>query len=659
MGKPEKGNAQTPPVYQGQPGPQESRQCRDIFFLILFILFWGGMAVIAGFAIFSGDINRLRYGSDYLNNTCGIMNLQTGNRPSFDATNLKYLYYSYQVNSTTWEKMCVNECPKAGNMSALNFICRYGVSIAADESTKYSQVMNGSCSPVLFNSKPVLNRCVPTGNLTEIANFVLNGTSFNSSQSLSKVYDFVADDLNGRANLSKIYQSVAESWRVILGMAFAALAISFAWLILLNRLGGFMVWTTVFIANVATGGLAGFLFYNWHESKQPDPAFITTGTQLIDTKIYNEQTLLVLACIFGGIFALIFLISCAARRRISLAIQVIKETSVAIRAMPSIVFFPIIKYIALGLLFAWFVFIYALLSTSGTAVSNNIITKIDNTDVVDKFFVPTPERLLQFLQIYYILGLFWTWNWILAIWQCTIAGSIATWYWTRDKKAIPDLVVFRSFWRCFRYHLGSLAFGSLIIALVQLIRYLLLRLQQQLKASNNKVAQYITTCLQCFFACLERFLMILNKNAYIEIAVYGYSFCEAARTAFDLLVRNAFRVAVLDKVGDFLLFLGKLLITVVTTIIGLVILQRTNSQLGEFYAVPLIFIAVEAWFISSFFMSVLDMAIDTIFLCFCEDCERNDGTAQKPYFASESLRAFADKHKAAGAPDIGKENGKK
>ncbi|GAA6073781.1 choline transporter-like protein 2 isoform X1, partial [Tachysurus ichikawai] len=44
------------------------------------------------------------------------------------------------------------------------------------------------------------------------------------------------------------------------------------------------------------------------------------------------------------------------------------------------------------------------------------------------------------------------------------------------------------------------------------------------------------------------------------VAIYGKNFCTSAKDAFFLLMRNIIRVAVLDKVTDFLLFLGKLLI---------------------------------------------------------------------------------------------------
>ena len=40
-----------------------------------------------------------------------------------------------------------------------------------------------------------------------------------------------------------------------------------------------------------------------------------------------------------------------------------------------------------------------------------------------------------------------------------------------------------------------------------------------------------------------------------------------------------------------------------------------------------------AYLISHTFIGVYEMAIDTIFLCFCEDSARNDGI-NKPYYMS-------------------------
>ena len=108
--------------------------------------------------------------------------------------------------------------------------------------------------------------------------------------------------------------------------------------------------------------------------------------------------------------------------------------------------------------------------------------------------------------------------------------------------------------KCYRYHLGSLAFGSLIIAIVQMIRVLLEYVDAKLKGKENPVAKFFIKwvnwsfsskklsvqdewqhyvfyyfrivycvyvcffrCLKCCFWCLEKFLKFLNKNAYILV----------------------------------------------------------------------------------------------------------------------------------------------
>lgn len=46
------------PKYVDEPGPKEQRKCQDVFFLILFIVFWIGMFAIGGFAVRDGNFAR-------------------------------------------------------------------------------------------------------------------------------------------------------------------------------------------------------------------------------------------------------------------------------------------------------------------------------------------------------------------------------------------------------------------------------------------------------------------------------------------------------------------------------------------------------------------------------------------------------------------------
>ena len=56
------------------------------------------------------------------------------------------------------------------------------------------------------------------------------------------------------------------------------------------------------------------------------------------------------------------------------------------------------------------------------------------------------------------------------------------------------------------------------------------------------------------------------RNAYIMTAIYGYNFCSGARKSFTLLTKNAARAVVLDKVTDFVLFIGKVLVVVIVSV---------------------------------------------------------------------------------------------
>ena len=90
-----------------------------------------------------------------------------------------------------------------------------------------------------------------------------------------------------------------------------------------------------------------------------------------------------------------------------------------------------------------------------------------------------------------------------------------------------------------RFHTGSLAFGALIIAIIQLIRIILAYIQKKLKKNKeSKIAHAILTCMQCCFYLLEKVFKYINRQAYIEIAIYGYDFCTGACKAVKLILRN-------------------------------------------------------------------------------------------------------------------------
>lgn len=157
---------------------------------------------------------------------------------------------------------------------------------------------------------------------------------------------------------------------------------------------------------------------------------------------------------------------------------------------------------------------------------------------------------VQYMQIYNLFACFWMSCFVGALSDITLAGAFASYYWAfRKPTDVPAFPVLGAAGRALRYHLGSLAFGSLILAIVKIIRVILEFLYQKLHASQNKVAQIIFTLvffifrfvestfklyfcriLKCFFFCLEHILRILTKNAYIMVIKHLFSLSRFLKT---------------------------------------------------------------------------------------------------------------------------------
>lgn len=153
-----------------------------------------------------------------------------------------------------------------------------------------------------------------------------------------------------------------------------------------------------------------------------------------------------------------------------------------------------------------------------------------------------------YMQSLNIVGFFWLVFFCEAFGEMVLAGTFATWYWTFKKSDVPFFTLTTSVWRTIRHHMGTLAFGSLVITICHLIRLALEYVEKKLKKHDNPVFRLIIKCMKCYFWLLERFIKFVNKNAYIMCAVHGKGFCRSARDAFNLLLRNIIRVAVLNKV---------------------------------------------------------------------------------------------------------------
>lgn len=84
-----------------------------------------------------------------------------------------------------------------------------------------------------------------------------------------------------------------------------------------------------------------------------------------------------------------------------------------------------------------------------------------------------------------------------------------------------------------------------------------------MKNSDNAFAKVVACCCDCIMEQLEALLQYFVRNAYIIVALDGTSFIDSGKKAFRLLTENLIDVIALNNIGDFVLFLGRIFVTLI------------------------------------------------------------------------------------------------
>ncbi|KAM9384646.1 choline transporter-like protein 4 [Pholidichthys leucotaenia] len=690
-------------------GPINKRGCTDIICCILFLAVILGYLAVGILAWLYGDPRHVLYPRNSTGWYCGTG--ENKDRPNLFYFDLLKCAMSVNVIATALNgfqcpttQVCVKECPTGfwaatlldyGKQPDEVFdpnLCVPSINLNDPELNVKEIVDQELCPFFHIPTISVLGRCLPDVNLLggippDFAS--IPGLPSSTNETISLIKNGTGDILNGfnaRDIGVRIFEDFASAWPWILVGLLIAMVVSMLFLLLLRFIAPVMVW--VLIIGVLGAGAYGIWHCYWEYDgyKKRSASITDVGfTTNFDIYLQVQETWLAFLIIISVTEAIILLTLIFLRNRIRIAISIIQESSRAIGYMMSALAYPLVTFVLILVCVAYWGATALYLATSGAPVYKVVAlnstangcegingTTYCNPENFSSTAYPTCpsahcifikyneeglfQRNLFNLQIYNAVAFLWCVNFVIALGQCTLAGAFASYYWAFNKPAdIPMFPVCGGFIRSLRYHVGSLAFGSLILTLVQIVRIILEYIDHKTKSSQNAIARFILCCMKCCLWCLEKFIKFLNRNAYIMIAIYGKNFCVSAKNAFKLLMRNILRVVVLDKVTDLLLFFGKLLVVGGVGVLsffffsGRILLPGSTfrSETLNYYWMPIITVVFGSFLIAHGFFNVYNMCVDTLFLCFLEDLERNDGSLQKPYYMSKDLMKILNKSNKA------------
>lgn len=360
-------------------------------------------------------------------------------------------------------------------------------------------------------------------------------------------------------NVQSVSESIILNRRVILGSVLLALVLGFGYTFFLQ----YCTWLVVLVSLLGLfvgGGYTSVLSFKKYRALQAS----SDSTE-------NQEKMQSLAGFYKWVAYLLWLtlllllvaVLCL-WSRIKLAVSVMEAAAEFVSQTKTVVLVPALSaLIGCGYLAFW---LYAFLGYYATGQVTHDpkypwgkITISDETDMSVKL---------------HIFALFWNMAFLLTCSHFIIATATAIWYFrgaAREEERHPLL---KGLWWIFRYHLGTIAFGSLILAIVWLLRVITQYIHEEAKRNKkaDKLARCLIACTLCLLKVLEKFVKFFNKHAYIECAVRSTNYCVSARNGMNVVGSNLMRFGVLHGLGEIVMFINVLFMSLSGTFIGYIML---------------------------------------------------------------------------------------
>lgn len=631
--------------YEYRAGHKPHR-CTDILCLLLFAAAIGFLGYITNYAIENGDYRRLYHGIDYRGRLCGVDTNDNGTVLG------EYLFWC-----PTGHVDIPDGVPIPTNLTITGLDLEHPICVKgcpADSSTFTNCVQ----LPPVLGDPVVLDQ--GTGTFEQMVTYNFKAMPNYPTKIFAHRYcmpddptlnEMVMDNLAGD-HVSKAMAEAGEfvsAWLPLLLSSIIAFICGYVFLLIIRCFAWCLVILCTFILTVGCyvgGGV--FMAAAFHED--------VTATDNKTWDIIIGVCLLVVGVFFT-------ILSCCCWGSVKTAVGCVEAACECMFAMPSLIIEPFVNLVfklgLLGVLVAGFLRLLSCGDIKKLSLQEVAAISLPGSNIKGVFRSFEFSETEVWYLLYYGFMIFWVMELMTALGQFVISYAVQLWYFTpyeqdgSGKDDVPSCAIFRGYAKGLFFHLGSLAFGSLIVALLSMIRIILQILSKQAEAASggNKVVGCCIKGCQCCIWCFERFIKFLNKNAYMDIAITSSNFCVAARRAMGVILENVAAIAFLNGATWVIEWLGLAAITsgaVYTSYIMVTSIAPFNDTTDEHYVeAPTLFAVIAgfvAFVIARAFMTVFDTTADSVLYCFAVDQERrkNGEYGANDRFAPPKLSELID-----------------
>jgi len=359
---------------------------------------------------------------------------------------------------------------------------------------------------------------------------------------------------------------------------------------------------------------------------------------------------LVTGIAFGVIGFLVLCIMVCAHNSIDTAVKVVEVAVKCISQVPCMLTMPIVDSVTKIAMFFSCVYVLFLLVSCGTVEPHNI-TNIQGEDVagIRRSFHWTDCQLAYIAT--YLFGIFWLLELSTALGQFVLSYAVVHWYYTPNPKHnFTGTSLIWGYVYGLTFHLGTIAFGSFLIALLRFIRFILAVVSNASKANQSPdaaLARCIACIVQCCLKCIQECIEHINKNAYIDVAINNTNFCEAAKHVLQFILQEAAAIAILHGACFIFTVAGVVSIAGSTGYITYLLVttqERWTAEDSPHHVNSPRLVAIVATVLSAFiayaFMAIFDHTADTLLYTYSWNKHHGHNTADD--YAPEELKNLTE-----------------
>ncbi|KAK0266292.1 pH nine-sensitive protein 1 [Friedmanniomyces endolithicus] len=204
----------------------------------------------------------------------------------------------------------------------------------------------------------------------------------------------------------------------------------------------------------------------------------------------------------------------------------------------------------------------------------------------------------------------------------TISGVYGAWYFSPNNP--PKGATRGALRRALTYSFGSISLGSLVVALINLLRQACSVAQQQNGSTGNFATDCAFCILQCFLGLLDWAVQFINRYAFSYMALYGKSYFESAKATWRLIKDRGIDALVNECLIGPVLTMGATFVAYACALLAylyLVFTKPSYNTNGEFTPVVVAYAFLIGLQIANCFTVPLSSGIDTIFVAAAWDPE--------------------------------------